>query len=361
MKVRAAVLRSPGRELEVVDAELRQPGPGEARVRVDATGICRSDLHVAATGESIEFPAVLGHEGAGVIEEVGPECALSAGDHVVLSWSPRCGRCPRCVEGRPNLCQQLTTSADTGGLALDGEALNAYMGLGCLVEQVVLPEERVVPMPADLSAEALCLIGCGVATGYGAAVRTADIGVGNSVAVFGCGAVGLSAIQGARISGAVQVIGVDPDPTRRELALHLGATATVDPGSAAGVTGEILDRTRGGVDVAIEATGSPDVMARLLDCVRAGGKAVVVGLPAADATVTISPFHLLYEKTFTGSIYGSVDPHIEFPLMGELYRQGRLDLDRLTGERHRLDNVNDAFAELREQRSTRPIVLPNHR
>lgn len=359
MKVRAAVLRSPGQALEVVDAELKRPGPGEARVRVDATGICRSDLHVADTGESIEFPAVLGHEGAGVIEEVGPDCALTVGDHVVLSWSPRCGTCPRCVEGRPNLCQQLTTSANTGGLALDGDALNAYMGLGCLVEQVVLPQERVVPMPSDLSSEALCLIGCGVATGYGAAVRTAATRVGDRVAVFGCGAVGLSAIQGARLSGAIQIIAVDPDPARRDLAAKFGATVTLDAGDGADVTAELLSRCAGGVDVAIEATGSPDVMARLLEAVRPGGRAVVVGLPAADATIEISPFHLLYEKTLTGSIYGSVDPHVDFPLMGELYRQGRLDLDRLTGARHSLDNVNDAFAELRDQRSTRPIVLPN--
>lgn len=359
MRVRAAVLHSVGRELEVVEAELREPGPGEVRVRVDACGICRSDLHVAETGESIQFPAVLGHEGAGVIEAVGPDTVLSIGDHVVLSWSPRCGVCPRCLEGSPNLCQRLTTSSDTGGLTLDGKSLNSYMGLGCLVESVVLPQPRVVPMPADLPAEALCLIGCGVATGYGAAVRTAATSVGDRVAVFGCGAVGLSAIQGARLAGAAQVIAIDPDPVRRDLASRLGATATIDPARSTDVMAVLLERTGGGVDVAIEATGRPDVMATLLDSVRPGGRAVVVGLPAADATIEISPFHLLYEKTLTGSIYGSVDPHVEFPIMGELYRQGRLDLDSLQGVHHTLDGVNEAFAELSEHRSPRPIVLPN--
>ncbi|MCP5027324.1 MAG: alcohol dehydrogenase catalytic domain-containing protein [Actinomycetia bacterium] len=359
MKVRAAVLHGPARELEVVNADLREPGPGEVRIRVDACGICRSDLHVAETGESIQFPAVLGHEGAGVIEEVGPGSTLTVGDHVVLSWSPRCGACPRCLEGSPNLCQRLTTSSDTGGLTLDGQALNSYMGLGCLAESVVLPQPRVVPMPADLPAEALCLIGCGVATGYGAAVRTASTGVGDRVAVFGCGAVGLSAVQGARLAGAAQVFAIDPDPIRRDLASKLGATATIDPGPPVDVTAILLDRTGGGVDVAIEATGHPDVMASLLDPVRPGGRAVVVGLPAADATIEISPFHLLYEKTLTGSIYGSVDPHIEFPVMGELYRQGRLDLDNLQGAHHSLAGVNDAFTELSEHRSPRPIVLPN--
>lgn len=359
MKVRAAVLRCPGDELEIVEAELREPGPGEVRIRVDACGICRSDLHVARTGESIQFPAVLGHEGAGVIEQVGPGTDLRPGDHVVLSWSPRCGACPRCLEGSPHLCQQLTTSAATGGLTVDGRALNAYMGLGCLVERVVLPHQRVVPMPADLAPEALCLIGCGVATGYGAAVRAARTRVGERVAVFGCGAVGLSAIQGARLAGAAHVIAIDPDPARRDLAGRLGATDTLDPDSHPDVTAALLERIPGGVDIAIEATGHPDVMARLLDGVRPGGTAVVVGLPAADATIEISPFHLLYEKKLTGSIYGSVDPQVEFALMGELYRQGRLDLDSLQGGHHRLDQVNEAFTELAEHRSPRPIVLPN--
>jgi Zn-dependent alcohol dehydrogenase len=359
MKVRAAVLRRPGDELEIIDAELREPGPGEVRVRVDACGICRSDLHVAQTGESIQFPAVLGHEGAGVIEQVGPGTALHPGDHVVLSWSPRCGACPRCLEGSPQLCQQLTTSSDTGGLTIDGQALNSYMGLGCLLEHVVLPQQRVVPMPADLTPEALCLIGCGVATGYGAAVRAAATRVGDRVAVFGCGAVGLSAIQGARLAGAAHIIAIDPDPVRRDLADRLGATATIDPNTIAHVATELLDRTSGGVDIAIEATGHPDVMASLLDCVHPGGTAVVVGLPAADATIEISPFHLLFEKKLTGSIYGSVDPHTEFPLMGELYRQGRLDLDSLQGNHYSLDQVNEAFTELADHRSLRPIVIPN--
>jgi Zn-dependent alcohol dehydrogenase len=227
-----------------------------------------------------------------------------------------------------------------------------------------MPQQRVVKMPGDLEAEALCLIGCGIATGYGAAVRTASVQVGDRVAVFGCGAVGLSAIQGARIAGAAQIIAIDPDATRRRLAADSGATETIDPGDDDQPTSayaEVAERSGGGVDVAIEATGRPDVMARLLDCVRSGGMAVIVGLPAADASITISPFHLLYEKRLTGSIYGSVDPHIEFPIMAELHRQGRLDIGSLQGGRHPLDDVNEAFAELADHRSPRPIVLPNQR
>lgn len=358
MKVRAALLTAPGVDLEIVEGDLREPETGEVRVRVDACGVCGSDLHVGGTGESIEFPAVLGHEGAGVVEAVGPGSDLAVGDHVVLSWSPKCGRCPRCREGRPNLCQALSTGGPAAGFTFDGRGVAAYMGLGCLAEQVVVADQRAVRVPADLDLASLCLIGCGVATGWGAAVRTAAISVGERVTVHGCGGVGLSAIQGAHHAGAVAIIGVDPDPSRRALALQLGATSVVDPG-ATNATEAILEQTGGGADVAIEATGSPEVMSRLLDGVRAGGRAVIIGLPAADATVTVSPFHLLYEKTFTGSIYGSVDPHEDFPVMVELYRQGRLTIDALRGSSFPLDRVNEAFGELAEKRSPRPIVLPN--
>lgn len=358
MQIRAALLRAPGSALDVVEAELREPRAGEVRVRVDACGVCRSDLHVGGTGESIEFPAVLGHEGAGVVEAVGSGSDLVVGDHVVLSWSPKCGRCPRCREGRPNLCQQLTTSGPAAGLTVDGAEVNAYMGLGCLAEQVVVAQQRAVRVPADLDLASLCLIGCGVATGWGAAVRTAAIAVGERVTVHGCGGVGLSAIQGARHAGALAVIGIDPDPARRALALAVGATAVIDP-AATDVTATILEQTGGGADVSIEATGAPEVMSRLLDGVRAGGRGVIIGLPAADAMVTVSPFHLLYEKTLTGSIYGSVDPHADFPVMADLHRQGRLDIEALRGGSFPLDRVNDALAELSEQRSARPIVLPN--
>ncbi len=359
MRVRAALISSPGEPLEIVEAELREPEAGEVRIRVDACGVCRSDLHVGGTGESIEFPAVLGHEGAGVVEATGPGSALEVGDHVVLSWSPKCGRCPRCREGRPNLCQQLSTSARAAGMTVDGRPVSAYMGVGGLAERVIVADARAVPVPHDLPLEALCLIGCGVATGWGAAVRTARIRVGHRVAVFGCGGVGLSAIQGAHHAGAVAIIGVDPDPERRRLASAVGATSTIDPESVDSI-GAVVEQTRGGADVAIEATGRPDVMQRLLDATRAGGKAVLIGLPAADATIRVSPFHLLYEKNLTGSIYGSVDPHEDFPLMAELYRQGRLDIDSLRGSTFGLDQVNDAFAELADQRSPRPLVLPNH-
>ncbi|KZS57144.1 zinc-binding dehydrogenase [Mycobacterium ostraviense] len=353
MKVKAAVIEAPGSPLRIEELDLAEPGPGEVRVRMRAAAICRSDLHVAQTGEGLRFPAVLGHEGAGVIDAAGEGVRVAAGTPVVLSWTPRCGGCPRCLEGRPQLCQRLSTSPPGGCLSRGPTVMGAYMGLGCLAEAVVVPEACAVPMSAGADLERLCLLGCGVTTGFGAVVHAAAVKTGDTVAVFGCGAVGLSAVQGARIAGARRIFAVDPVAARRALAAELGATDVVD---AADAVGEIVDRTAGGADVALEATGAPHIMARLLDAVRPGGTAVVVGLPSFAATITVSPFHLLMEKALTGSIYGSADPWRDFPLLADLYAQGRLRLDELTGGRFGLDNANDALTELAEYRSPRPIV-----
>lgn len=356
MKVKAAVIEAPGSQLRLEELDLAEPGPGEVRVRMRAVAICRSDLHVAQTGEGLRFPAVLGHEGAGVVDAVGEGVRVAVGTSVVLSWTPRCGRCPRCLQGRPQLCQRLSTSPPGGCLSRGETAMGAYMGLGCLAEAVVVPEACAVPMSAGADLERLCLLGCGVTTGFGAVVHAAAVKTGDTVAVFGCGAVGLSAVQGARIAGARRIFAVDPVAARRALAAELGATDVVDAAGEGVCLGEIVDRTGGGVDVAVEATGAPQIMARLLDAVRPGGTAVVVGLPAFADTITVSPFHLLMEKTLTGSIYGSADPWRDFSILADLYTQGRLRLDELTGSHFGLGNANDAMTELAEYRSPRPIV-----
>ncbi|EUA14573.1 zinc-binding dehydrogenase family protein [Mycobacterium kansasii 732] len=348
--VKAAVIEAPGSPLRVEELELAGPGPGEVAVRMRATAMCRSDLHVAQTGEGLRFPAVLGHEGAGVVDCVGEGVGIAVGTPVVLSWTPRCGRCPRCLEGRPQLCQRLSTSPPGGHLSRADTVMGAYMGLGCLAEAVVVPEACAVPVPTGADLERLCLLGCGVTTGFGAAVHAGAVKTGDTVAVFGCGAVGLSAIQGARIAGARRIFAADPIAARRALAAELGATDLID------TVDRIVDCTAGGVDVAIEATGAPEAMERLLDVVHPGGTAVVVGLPGFAATITVSPFHFLMEKTLTGSIYGSADPWRDFAILVDLYAQGRLRLDKLTGGRFDLAGANDALTELADHRSPRPIV-----
>ena len=354
MKVRAAVIESPGAPLVVEELDLVDPGPGEVRVRLEAAGLCRSDLHVAETGETLRFPAVLGHEGAGVVEACGYGATLEVGAPVVLSWTPRCGRCPRCVEGRPQLCQQLSTSPPGGCLFRGDLAMGAYMGLGCLAEAVVVPEACAVAVPPG-DPQHLCLLGCGVTTGFGAATNAAGVSTGDVVAVFGCGAVGLSAIQGSHIAGARRILAVDPHAERRQLARELGATDVIDP-MAVDILGEVSSLTGGGVDIAIEAVGDPEVMGCLLTATRAGGTAVIVGLPESSSSLSMSPFHFLMEKRLTGSIYGSGDPHHEFEVLADLYLRGRLRLDELTGGRYPLDDVNEAMSELAERRSPRPIV-----
>jgi len=233
--------------------------------------------------------------------------------------------------------------------------MGAYMGLGCLAEAVVVPEACAVAVPTGGDPQSLCLLGCGVTTGFGAATHAAAVCPGEVVAVFGCGAVGLSAIQGARLAGARRVFAIDPDPDRRGLAAELGATDVLDP-AAADPFSEVMSLTGGGADGAIEAVGDPEVMGRLLDAVHPGGTAVIVGLPDFASTITVSPFHLLMEKRLTGSIYGSADPHRDFPILAELYQRGRLRLDELTGGRYTLDEVNDAIAELADGRSPRPVI-----
>jgi len=356
MKVRAAVIETPGAPLAVEELELCDPGPNQVRVRMRAVAICRSDLHVAETGEGLRFPAVLGHEGAGVVDAAGEGTGIAVGTPVVLSWTPRCGRCPRCIEGRPQLCQQLSTSPPGGCLSRGSTIMGAYMGLGCLAEAVVVPEACAVPVPAHADLAPLCLLGCGVTTGFGAAVHAGGVSAGDTVALFGCGAVGLSAVQGARIAGARRIFAVDPIAGRRDLAAVLGATDLVDP-AAVDAYGEILARSDGGVDVALEATGDPDVMTRLLDVVHPGGTGIIVGLPAFAATMALSPFHFLMEKRLTGSIYGSTDPWREFPMLADLHARGRLRLDELTGTRFGLDDADHAMAELTEHRSPRPLVM----
>lgn len=354
VKVRASVIESPGAPLVVEELDLVDPGPGEVRVRMRAAAICRSDLHVAETGEGLRFPAVLGHEGAGIVEACGEGVTLEVATPVVLSWTPRCGRCPRCVEGRPQLCEELSTSPPGGYLYRGEVAMGAYMGLGCLAEAVVVSEACAVAVP-DGDPQSLCLLGCGVTTGFGAATNTAAVSTGDVVAVFGCGAVGLSAIQGARVAGARRIFAVDPSPDRRRLAAELGATDVLDP-AVGDPFSEVMSHTGGGADVAIEAVGDPEVMGRLLDAVHPGGIAVIVGLPDFASSLSISPFHLLMEKRLTGSIYGSADPRQDFPMLADLYQQGRLRLDELTGGRYSLDQVNEAMAELADGRSPRPII-----
>ncbi len=289
MKTQAAIAFSPDADLEIREVDLADPGGGEVRVKMQACGICRSDLSALEGKETVEFPVVLGHEGAGIVAAVGPGVErVKEGDRVVLSWTPACGLCAGCRRGEVQLCEQVNMSTgSTGPLTLDGRGLDRFMALGAFCEQVVVPEAMAIPVDSELDAIHTCLIGCGVTTGFGAAVNTAAIRWGESVVVFGCGGVGLAAIQGARVAGAARIIAIDPIPERRDAALRVGATEVLEP---VGAVKQILMDTQGGTDVAIECVGSPATMADSFNVVRAGGRSIVVGLPAYTKMLELPGF-----------------------------------------------------------------------
>jgi S-(hydroxymethyl)glutathione dehydrogenase/alcohol dehydrogenase len=357
VRARAAIAFERGEALRIEEITVRDPGAGEVRVRIAACGICASDLHVWRTGEGIGFPAVLGHEASGVVEALGDGVTeLSLGQRVVLTWIPRCGNCRACRAGRAYLCAAMRTHADDGSLSLGGKALGRYMSVSGLSERVVVGERAAIPVPDGLSLRAACPIGCGVTTGFGAVAITGDVRWGESVAVFGCGGVGLSAIQGARIAGAGRIIAVDPNPARLELARSLGATDALSPEDGDPVMA-IHALTAGGVDLAIESVGSAAVVRQAFDAIAPGGRAVAVGLTSYREEVSIPLVSLLLDKSLRGSIHGSADPGRDFPKLFALALRGELRLEEMAGPDHPLEKVNDAFEALASGLAVRPRVV----
>lgn len=355
MKTQAAIVEGKDQALRIEEVDLADPGPGEVRIRVEACGICRSDLHAIDGGESIIFPAVLGHEAAGVVSALGEGVqTLAEGDRVILSWTPACGHCPPCTRGEVQLCRQLRMSTGgSGPLSWQGQGLDRFMALGAFCQHIVVPETMAIPYHNDIPATEACLIGCAVMTGFGAATKTAAIRWGETAAVIGCGGVGLAAIQGARISGAARIIAVDPIEQRRQAALQSGATEAIGPENA---VASIIEMTGGGVDAAIECVGRSETMMDAFNMIRPGGRAIVVGLASFDDVLKIPPIMLLAEKSLKGSIYGSGNPQVDFPTLAALCEQGRLDLALLVGKTRPFTEINEGIAEMREGHLTRVVL-----
>lgn len=353
----AAVAHERGGALRVEEIRVRDPGTGEVRVRVAACGVCASDRHVLRTGEGISFPAVLGHEASGVVEAVGPGVAESAlGQRVIIAWIPRCGVCRACRAGRAHLCAAMRTDGSDGSLSLGGRPLGRYMSVSGLSQRVVVRERATIPVPAGLSLRSVCAVGCGVTTGFGAAVITGAARWGESVAVFGCGGVGLSAVQGSRIAGAGRIIAVDSNRVRLALAARLGATDLValDEGEPVAA---IHALSEGGVDLAIEAVGNGAAARQAFDALAPGGRAVVVGLPSYTEEIRVPMLSLLLDKTLHGSIHGSADPARDFPKLLALAERGLLQLEEMAGPDYALEQVNDAFEASAQGRGIRPRVV----
>ena len=363
--MRAAVLREIGQPLTVEEVELADPGPGEVTIRIVASGVCHSDWNVITGATPNPLPAVLGHEGAGVVEAVGEGVTtIAEGDHVILSWLPSCGECFYCVQGRGVLCDvamadmfEGTLPGGTLALSQNGTSLYHYSYLSTFAERCVVPESCCVKVRKDASFEIAALVGCAVMTGFGAAVLRARVEPGSTAVVYGAGGVGLSAILGCRLAGARAIVAADPVAFKRETALRLGATHAADPTSE-DVGGLLRELTDGrGADYAFDTAGAPGVVAQAYDAVRRGGTVVAVGIPPVGATADLpGPGLPREEKVVTGSFYGSCRPHVDMPLVIDLYMEGRLDLDALVSRRYGLDEINEAFAAMNAGEVARGVI-----
>jgi S-(hydroxymethyl)glutathione dehydrogenase/alcohol dehydrogenase len=365
MKVTAAVLREARTPFEIHELDLQEPGAGEVLVRIAAAGVCHSDYHLVSGATKHPVPVVAGHEGAGVVEAVGAGVNdVRVGDHVVLSWTPDCGECFYCVRGKPNLCETYTGPIWAGvmldgtpRLSLKGKPIYHYCGLASFATHAVVPQQSCIVARKDVPLEVAALVGCAVATGVGAAMLTAGVRPGDSVVVYGCGGVGLSILQGAKLCGAQTLIAVDTSVEKLKIAGEFGATHALAAGED--VPKQVAEFTGGrGADFAFEAVGLPQVQEQALHAIRPGGTLVLAGL-SAMGTGTNLPAAIItrQEKTIKGSYYGSVHPRRDFPMLLDLYRAGRLDLDRLVSRRYSLNQINEAFADMLSGRHARGVIM----
>ncbi|HAC35502.1 MAG TPA: alcohol dehydrogenase [Gammaproteobacteria bacterium] len=347
----------------VEEVTLDPPQAGEVKVKMMATGVCHSDLSLINGTIPNPFPTVLGHEGAGIVEQVGDGVTnVAVGDHVVLSFVLNCGECFHCERAEPHLCiggkPELGMQLDgTTRVKMNGEPIAVMSWLGNMAEYAVVPAACVVAVQRDVSFQAAALVGCGVMTGVGAAIKTADIRPGSTVAVVGCGGVGLSVVQGARIAGAGRIIAVDLSQEKMAMAMAVGATESVDPGS--NFVKEIMARTDGiGVDYCFEVIGNTKVIEQCIKATRRGGTAVLVGVGPMSERFSINALTLpLSGKTIRGSMYGSANFKVDFPMLLGLYQGGKLDLDRMVTRTYTLDEAPQAFADLEAGINARGVIV----
>ena len=357
--MKAVVLRGVGRPTAVEELTLRPLGNNEVRVRLRASGVCHSDLSLRDGSIPTLLPSTLGHEGAGIVAEVGADVTtVGPGDHVVLTWNVPCRSCPHCLRGEAQLCAHGYDHAYGAAYAeSDAGPVWPGMGVGSLAEETLLPAAAVVPVDESLPLDLAALLGCGVTTGVGAVMRTAAVRPGESVLVIGCGGVGLAAIQGARLAGAGRIIAADRVAAQLPAATANGATDTVDA-SEADVATAVRDLTGGtGVDHGIEVVGKPATMRAAYDATRRGGKVTLVGAAGIAEEVSFPALSLMADgKAIQGSVYGASDPARDIPVLAELAQRGQLDLEALVTRRIGIDDVEAAFTDMTAGRGARSVV-----
>ncbi len=364
MEFRAAILRTTGEPLSVERVTMSVLAPTDVLIRNRASGLCHTDLEVMTGSLAYPLPIVLGHEGAGVVEAVGSAVRqVRPGDHAVASWNPHCGHCFYCERDLPILCEPFTREQPAGNmldgasrLTLDGARLNHFSGVSSHAEYSVVPESGAIKVPDDMPFDRACLIGCGVMTGFGAVSRLARVAAGSSVAVIGCGAVGLNVIQAAAFEQAGSVIAIDRDPDKLALATRFGATHTIAADAATIEAVTVLTAGRG-ADYVFEAAGAEASLQLALEVTRPGGQLVILGKTEVNRKVALRFGSMMGEKRIVRSSYGGARPRRDFPWLAGLYLAGKLELDALISSRLSLAEINDGFAAMRQGVGVRHVVM----
>jgi S-(hydroxymethyl)glutathione dehydrogenase/alcohol dehydrogenase len=367
VKVKAAVASSPGKPLEVTTVDLEGPRSGEVLVEIKATGVCHTDAFTlsGADPEGL-FPAILGHEGAGVVIETGPNVtALKRGDHVIPLYIPECRNCPACLSGKTNLCTAIRETQGRGVMpdgtsrfSRDGKMLHHYMGTSTFANFTVVPEIALAKVRDDAPFEKICYIGCGVTTGIGAVLNTAKVQPGDRVVVFGLGGIGLNVVQGARLAGAAMIVGVDLNPARKAIAEKFGMTHFVNSADVgADLVPHIVNLTRGGADFSFECVGNTTLMRQALECCQRGwGTSVIIGVAGAGHEISTRPFQLVTGRTWKGTAFGGARGRRDVPKIVDWYMDRRINIDDLITHVMPLEKINDAFLLMHEGKSIRSVV-----
>ncbi|WP_437959946.1 S-(hydroxymethyl)glutathione dehydrogenase/class III alcohol dehydrogenase [Sorangium sp. So ce119] len=368
MKARAAVAHKAGEKLTVEDVQVEGPREGEVLIEIKATGVCHTDAYTLS-GKDPEglFPAILGHEGAGVVVDVGPSVrSLKKGDHVIPLYTPECRQCSYCTSGKTNLCQAIRATQGRGLMpdgtsrfSIGNERIHHYMGTSTFSSFTVLPEIAVAKIREDAPFDKVCYIGCGVTTGIGAVINTAQVKPGDNVVVFGLGGIGLNVIQGARMAGADLIVGVDINPKRRELAEKFGMTHFVNPNEVQGdLVPYLVDLTRGGADYSFECIGSVKVMRQALECCHKGwGTSIIIGVAGAGEEISTRPFQLVTGRVWKGTAFGGARGRTDVPRIVDWYMEGKIKIDELITHTMPLDDINHSFDLMHEGESIRSVVL----
>ena len=367
IKCKAAIAWGPGQPLSIEEVEVMPPQAGEVRVRIVATGVCHTDAFTLS-GEDPEgvFPCILGHEGGGIVESIGEGVtSVKVGDHVIPLYTPECGECKFCKSGKTNLCQKIRATQGKGLMpdgttrfSKDGQPIYHYMGTSTFSEYTVLPEISIAKVDPAAPLEEVCLLGCGVTTGIGAVMNTAKVKEGESVAIFGLGGIGLSAVIGARLAKAGRIIAIDINESKFELARKLGATDCINPNDYDKPIQEVIvEMTDGGVDFSFECIGNVKVMRAALECCHKGwGESVIIGVAGAGQEISTRPFQLVTGRVWRGSAFGGVRGRSELPSYVQRYMQGEFKLDDFITHTMPLEQINEAFDLMHEGKSIRTVI-----